>query len=72
MNKTIRIIKIWLSEKEAAVYTSLSMDKIQEARKSGAIPHYSVGRRILYNSKDLDTYIRSNIVHQTNLGDNEQ
>jgi excisionase family DNA binding protein len=57
MNTAIKVDKIWLSEREAAEYTSLSYQTIKNERLAGKITFRSYGRKIIYNRADLDKFI---------------
>jgi len=52
--------KIWLSEKEAVAYTSLSRNTLLENRNNGRITYRTYGRKIIYKSTDLDKFIEKN------------
>ena len=52
--------KVWLSEKEAVFYTSLSRTTLQECRDQGKITHRMYGRKVIYNRVDLDNFIEKN------------
>ena len=54
---SVAIDKIWLSEKEAADYTSLSYQTIKKERLEGNISYRAYGRKIIYNRIDLDKFI---------------
>lgn len=56
----IAVDKIWMSEKEAVVYTSLSRTTLQESRDKGKITHRLFGKKIIYNRIDLDNFIERN------------
>lgn len=56
----IGVDKIWLSEIEAADYTSLSRATLQECRIAGKITYRTYGRKVIYNRSDLDKFIESN------------
>lgn len=53
----ITVEKIWLDEREAAEYTSLSYQTIKNERLKGKITHRTYGRKIIYNRSDLDKFI---------------
>jgi excisionase family DNA binding protein len=56
----VTIEKIWLSETEAASYTSLSRSTINKERFAGKITYREYGRKIIYNRADLDKFIERN------------
>jgi excisionase family DNA binding protein len=49
--------KVWLSEKEACEYTSLSRETIRKDRDSGKIKYRTKGSKLIYHVSDLDNYI---------------
>lgn len=52
--------KVWLSEKEAEVYTGLGRTKLKELRTEGTIigtlPYRRIGGTIRYHRKEIDNY----------------
>ena len=53
--------KRFVSLKEAAVYTSLSIWTLREACWNGAIPYFRVGRRILLDVDNVNAWIISHM-----------
>ena len=49
--------KVWLSEKEACAYTSLSPRSLHDAREDAKITFRQMGRKIIYRREDLDKFI---------------
>jgi excisionase family DNA binding protein len=49
--------KKWMSEDEAASYTSLSRSSLAKCRTEGKITYREYGRKIIYNREDLDRFI---------------
>lgn len=49
--------KLWFSEEEAEIYTSLSRSTLLECRNKGKITYRTHGRKIIYKKDDLDKFI---------------
>jgi hypothetical protein len=49
--------KVWLSEREAVEYTSLSRETIRKDREDGKITYRTKGSRLVYHISDLDCYM---------------
>lgn len=52
--------KIWLSEKEAIVYSSLSRETLRVAREQSQITYRLFGRKVIYKTSDIDNFIERN------------
>ena len=52
--------KIWLSEREAVEYCSLSRAVLSKDRENGKITYRLKGSKIIYHKDDLDAYIEKN------------
>lgn len=57
---SVVVEKIWLSEDEACIYTSLGRTTLRENRENGKITYRSYGRKIIYKRIDLDNFIERN------------
>ena len=56
-----------LDEREAAAYTKLSRANLEKRRRRGQPPVYArLGRRIVYETSDLDAFIESSKVRPIN------
>lgn len=53
--------KHFLSIKQAAEFSSLSQRFVYKLCHDRKLKHYTVGRRIVINLKDLDEYIKQNV-----------
>lgn len=55
--------KRWLDEQEACVYTTFCKDTLRDARDLNKLPYRLYGngkrKRIIYDRKDLDSYMES-------------
>jgi len=51
--------KRWLSETEALVYTTFCRNTLREARDLNKIPYRRLGKKIIYERKDLDAFMES-------------
>jgi excisionase family DNA binding protein len=56
--------KRWMSEDEACTYTSLSRRTLFEARELRHIPYRLLGRKVVYDRIDLDTYMERLELHK--------
>ena len=54
-----RVERVWMSQKEAEVYTGSSQFTLYNARKSGELKADKLNRSIRYHRENLDTWIRS-------------
>lgn len=52
--------KVWFSEKEAVIYTSLSRATLLQLRNEGKVTYRTFGRKIVYKNTDLDSCIERN------------
>lgn len=48
-----------VGEHEAATLLSVSVDTVRRARKRGELPHFRLGRRVLYSRAELDKFMAS-------------
>lgn len=56
----------WLSSREAAQYSNLGFSTLAKYRLVGGGPAYTkVGTKILYNTADLDAWLKSKRVANT-------
>ncbi len=62
MKKSKLIHKRFFSVKEAALYSSLSTSLIYQKLKERAIRSYRVGRKIVLDHQDLDSFVMANAV----------
>jgi hypothetical protein len=53
----IEIEKIWLNEKEAEEYTTLSRETLRAARTKGKLSYRKNVSKIIYHKSDLDNFI---------------
>jgi excisionase family DNA binding protein len=70
INKTIATdagVRRRLSVEEAAAYTGLAASTLNKYRVAGkpAIPFIKVGRRVTYDSADLDAFLAAHKRHST-------
>ncbi|MDQ7074056.1 MAG: helix-turn-helix domain-containing protein [Gammaproteobacteria bacterium] len=50
-----------LTAKDAAAYLGISLSKLKKERLKGAEPAFiRIGRRVLYDTTDLDNYLSAN------------
>jgi len=63
--KTKSIPKRFFSVKEAAVYSSISTRMIYQTLRERGIRSYRVGRKIVLDIKDLDSFIMTNEVKKS-------
>ena len=54
-----RVERVWMSQKEAEVYTGSSQFTMYNARKAGELKASKLNRSIRYHRESLDTWIRS-------------
>ena len=54
-----RVERVWMSQKEAEVYTGSSQFTLYNARKSRELKAAKLNRSIRYHRENLDTWIRS-------------
>lgn len=52
-----RVEKVWMSEKEAEVYTGYSQFTLYNARKAGELKVSKIGRSMRYHRDDLDKWL---------------
>jgi len=62
MEKSKLIQKRFFSVKEVALYSSLSTRLIYRKLKERAIRSYRVGRKIVLDRKDLDSFVMANMI----------
>jgi len=60
------ISKKWLSEKEAGFYLGVSCNTLARDRMTGkiGIPYSRLGRRVMYNCDELDSFMRARTVRR--------
>jgi len=56
-------IRRLLSQQEAAVYLGISYWTLRELNFRGDIPYLRIGRRILVDRRDVDTYLERGKIH---------
>lgn len=54
-----RIERVWMSQKEAEVYTGYSQFTLYNARKSGELKATKLNKSIRYHRDNLDTWMRN-------------
>lgn len=64
MSNRIIIEKRWLSETEARIYTTFCTDTLRDARDKNKLPFRKLGRRVIYDKKDLDTFMENLEYHK--------
>ena len=62
MEKSKLIQKRFFSVKEAALYSSMSTRLIYQKLKERAIRSYRVGKKIVLDRKDLDSFVMTNMI----------
>ncbi|MDH6354682.1 excisionase family DNA binding protein [Dysgonomonas sp. PH5-45] len=65
-------LKRWLSETEACLYTSFGVDTLRDARDMNKLPFRKMGKRIIYEKKDLDTFMEQLEFHKNGTIRNEK
>jgi len=57
-----------LTAKNAAAYLGISLSKLKQERLKGATPAFiRIGRRVLYDTRDLDLYLNANRQEPTSM-----
>lgn len=56
--------KRWMSEEEACRYTTFCADTLRAARDLRQIPYRKMGRKVVYDRIDLDTYMERLELHK--------
>jgi excisionase family DNA binding protein len=63
VNTSWKHTTVWLTEKEVASRTSLSLSKLRQDRhKCRGIPYSKVGRSVRYSLADVEAFMESNKV----------
>lgn len=60
--KNVRVEKIWLTNKDAQEYLSVSVDFMKKLRRNGKLSFYKLGGMVFYLKKDIDRLIQKNRV----------
>lgn len=55
--------KLWMSNKEAAVYLGVSKDWLKDRRDEGRLHYSVVGNTIFYIKKEIDDIIRNGAIN---------
>lgn len=59
-------LKVWLTEKEAAAMTGLSVSTLQKQRfYHRGIPYAKIGRSVRYSSYDVQAYMQAHLINLT-------